>query len=227
MRPVLKVKPRRSPFNTAEHDVSHGIEADGVHPERIFNGGGYFFESEGLQQAQHLDILPASVLLEAHLQQPPQMQEAIGYVRALFADREALDLIHGAIRLSAHLITRDPEQFASQVVGRLLPHHDLAAVKEFSERTTQGASKPWFRTLHATLHPPGTSLVRTLQGHTRAVNGVALREDGRRAVSASSDKTLKVWDVETGRELRTLFGHTNWVTGVALSGGRAVRRLRI
>ena len=47
---------------------------------------------------------------------------------------------------------------------------------------------------------------------------MALREDGRRAVSASSDKTLKVWDVETGRELRTLFGHTNWVTGVVLSG---------
>ena len=78
MRPVLKVKPRRSTFNTAEHDVSHGIEADGVHPERIFYGSGHFFESEGLQQAQHLDILPASVLLEAHFQQPPQMQEAIG-----------------------------------------------------------------------------------------------------------------------------------------------------
>jgi WD40 repeat protein len=29
--------------------------------------------------------------------------------------------------------------------------------------------------------------------------------------------TLKVWDVETGRELRTLRGHTGLVTGVALS----------
>ena len=31
--------------------------------------------------------------------------------------------------------------------------------------------------------------------------------DGKRAVSASWDKTLKVWDLETGRELRTLQGH--------------------
>ena len=32
--------------------------------------------------------------------------------------------------------------------------------------------------------------------------------DGRLAVSASDDQTLKVWEVESGRELRTLPGHT-------------------
>ena len=42
--------------------------------------------------------------------------------------------------------------------------------------------------------------------------------DGRLAVSASSDKTLKVWEVESGRELRTLQGHSSSVNGVALSG---------
>ena len=50
--------------------------------------------------------------------------------------------------------------------------------------------------------------MRTLQGHTTSVDGVALSVDGRIAVSASSDLTLKVWEVETGRELRTLYGHT-------------------
>ena len=60
-----------------------------------------------------------------------------------------------------------------------------------------------------TPHPPGP---------LRPVTGVALSGDGRRTVSASGDHTLKVWDVETGRELRTLQGHPDDVNGVALSG---------
>jgi hypothetical protein len=70
MRPVLKVQSWRPAFDAAEHDVEHGIEADRVHPERVFNGAGYFFESECLQQAQHLDILAAPVLLQAQFQKP-------------------------------------------------------------------------------------------------------------------------------------------------------------
>ncbi len=45
--------------------------------------------------------------------------------------------------------------------------------------------------------------LRTLKGHTSAVNGVALSGDGRRAVSASLDHTLKVWDVKTGEVTAT------------------------
>ena len=45
--------------------------------------------------------------------------------------------------------------------------------------------------------------LRTLDGHSAAVNGVAVTPDGRRAVSASEDNTLKVWDLETGEVLAT------------------------
>jgi WD40 repeat protein len=45
--------------------------------------------------------------------------------------------------------------------------------------------------------------VRTLAGHSDWVRGVALSADGKRAVSASRDNTLKVWDVESGACIAT------------------------
>ena len=53
---------------------------------------------------------------------------------------------------------------------------------------------------------------------------VAVTPDGQRAVSASDDQTLKVWDLESGRELRTLTGHSGAVIAVAVTpdGRRAV-----
>jgi WD40 repeat protein len=65
------------------------------------------------------------------------------------------------------------------------------------------------------------ALVRTLEGHTDHVNGVAVTSDGCFAVSASGDETLKMWDLVTGQALRTLEGRTSDVLGVAVtSDGR-------
>jgi WD40 repeat protein len=70
--------------------------------------------------------------------------------------------------------------------------------------------------------------LRTLKGHSAGVNAVAVTADGRRAVSASPDTTLKVWDVETGRALLILEGHSAAVSGVAVTanGKRAVSASR-
>ncbi|MCT7969452.1 NB-ARC domain-containing protein [Laspinema sp. D1] len=77
--------------------------------------------------------------------------------------------------------------------------------------------KPWFRPLTASLNPAGGALVRTLTGHRRSVNAVAITPDGKQAVSASSDKTLKRWDLATGEELATLTGHDASVRAVAIT----------
>ncbi|HUI43521.1 MAG TPA: NB-ARC domain-containing protein, partial [Terriglobia bacterium] len=144
----------------------------------------------------------------------------LDYVRAQYPDRAALDLIHGAIRLSSHVIERDPTQFASQLVGRLLPHQEIPAVRQFAETIVEGAPRPWLRPLTSDLTPPGGPLLRTLSGHTDSVTAVAVFDspegDGKRAVSASADNTLKVWDLASGRELLTLSGHTDPVRGVAV-----------
>ncbi len=45
----------------------------------------------------------------------------------------------------------------------------------------------------------------------------AFSPDGTRALSGSDDKTVRLWDVETGRCLRVLEGHTHYVRSVAWS----------
>ena len=127
----------------------------------------------------------------------------LDYVRAQHANQEALGLIRRAVRLSSHVIERDPRQFASQLVGRLLPHQGLEAVQQFTNSLIRAAPRPWLRPLEPALDPPGTALVRTLVGHSGVVYGVAVSADGRQAVSASYDKTLKVWDLETGALVAT------------------------
>ncbi|HEU4937327.1 MAG TPA: TIR domain-containing protein [Vicinamibacterales bacterium] len=54
-------------------------------------------------------------------------------------------------------------------------------------------------------------------GHLAAVWHCAISPDGSCLVSASSDQTLKVWQIATGKELRTLAGHTAAVQGCAFS----------
>jgi WD40 repeat protein len=86
-------------------------------------------------------------------------------------------------------------------VGRLLPHRDVPAIARWVDEIAAAAQTPWLRPLFPALHPPGTELERTLEGHSASVFGVAVTPDGQRAVSASGDQALKVWDLETGLPL--------------------------
>ena len=57
-----------------------------------------------------------------------------------------------------------------------------------------------------------------LAGHDGCVTSVAFSPDGRHIVSGSGDKTVRVWDAQTGQSVMDpLKGHDNWVTSVAFS----------
>jgi hypothetical protein len=70
----------------------------------------------------------------------------------------------------------------------------------------------------------GARLTRTFAGHGDWVYAAAFSPDGRTIVSGSLDKTLKLWDAATGREIRTLTGHGDAVLAAAFSpdGGTIV-----
>jgi WD40 repeat protein len=59
--------------------------------------------------------------------------------------------------------------------------------------------------------------VRQLPGHTALVQGVAFAPDGATLASASSDRTVRLWDLATHEARHVLDGHEDWVTSVAFS----------
>ena len=58
------------------------------------------------------------------------------------------------------------------------------------------ASKEWSATLG------------TLEGHSDRVSAIAFAPDGKRLVSSSKDRTIRVWDAISGQALAVLTGHT-------------------
>lgn len=67
--------------------------------------------------------------------------------------------------------------------------------------------------------PPAALPVNVVQqvGHSRPLEALAYSPNGRFVASGSDDNTVKLWDVETGREMRTFAGHTKPVKAVAFS----------
>jgi len=100
------------------------------------------------------------------------------------------------LRLSAHVVARDPRQLAGQLVGRLIgePEPEL---RTLCLQAKQLAPLPCLIPRTPSLTAPGGPLLRTLTGHTGPVNAVALTADGTLAVSGCNDNTLKVWDLDT------------------------------
>ena len=58
---------------------------------------------------------------------------------------------------------------------------------------------------------------RTLEGHDFFVASSSFSPDGTRVVTASYDRTAKIWNTETGECIRTLEGHTTFVMSAAFS----------
>ncbi|WP_437747128.1 AAA family ATPase [Sorangium sp. So ce1504] len=124
-----------------------------------------------------------------------------------------VDLLHRAVRAESHWLRDAPEALPELVYNRL--------------RSAGWEAERIARTLHfphglpkiRLRHPVRmwTGEERTLHGHAWGVNGCAISPDGQRIVSASHDKTLKVWDLATGKLLSSLEGHSDGVMACAIS----------
>ncbi len=148
--------------------------------------------------------------------EPPQPPFLRGENISLNPEKvKTLKQIQGALRLSAHVLAKDKTQLVGQLLGRM-QGFDTPGIQQLLSQA-KPSKTTWLRPLTPSLTSPGGALLRTLQGHSNSVNAVAVTPDGLQAISGSSDKTLKVWNLATGELRHTLQGHSHWVKAVAVS----------
>jgi len=141
---------------------------------------------------------------------------------SLISGDKSLRVVQNAIELSSHILSRDKTQLAGQLLGRI-PLTDYRQAGVMIQRAMQRRVVPWLRPLRPTLPGPDTQLAFTLEGHTDWVTGLSVTPDSRFVVSASRDRTIRIWCLERKQEIGCLRKHMGVVDAMTLTpDGRCV-----
>ena len=159
---------------------------------------------------QHLADAGDRATLDQILLDPGWLQAKLSATKspqALVADYEQhgqgqmQNFIGRTLRLTTGICARDERQLLPQLLGRLMACADPAA-PAFLDRARGLIRPPALLTDRLSLTPPGAETAR-LEGHTSAVTALTLLPDGRLA-SGGGDKTIRLWDTGTGKEITRL-----------------------
>src|SRR5262249_44236892 len=91
----------------------------------------------------------------------------------------------------------------------------IGILKKAAESAEDAEVRAAAKKLLEALETKYSGLVRVFQGHGDRVNGVAISADGMRALSASWDGDLRLWNLESGELLRQTAAHRAVIKGEA------------
>ena len=143
---------------------------------------------------------------------------------------EKLQAINGKLNLDSnpfeaeiYIDAKHYGQTPMQIPNLLIGEHNLQLKKEgFKDFSTkikieENKTAQYTFTLQEKPKVPEYKLLKTLEEHIKLVWSVAYSPDGKKIVSGSDDKTIKIWNANTGQCLKTLEGHSYFVNSVAFS----------
>jgi WD40 repeat protein len=137
------------------------------------------------------------------------VSDVLSDYRLLLGDPR-LESIAATIRLSAFAIERDRDQLWQQLLNRSMTRSD-----PLLDHMPVRPRGPLLRLLTPTLRQCGDPLSWVFTGHRDLVKDVCAVPASSTLLSASVDKTVRLWDLSAGREVRRFCGHTDTVTSVS------------
>lgn len=135
-----------------------------------------------------------------------------------------LRLMSDTLQLSTDGLTKDSNQLATQLIGRLqnviandqpMVIGDTKKYPMLSMMVAQAhkSSVPTLIPSKTCLAPPGGVLNDLLAGHTKVITAVAAASSGATAATASLDGTIKLWDLCNRKVIKTIQVETYKVSG--------------
>lgn len=179
-----------------------------------------------LREAGHLEELVATVkdlrylAIKTFVRKASEVEADLQLAERHVRDDGALPLVRRSFVQCCHLLERcdSIEDLIVTLHSRLQHLSELATL---TEKLAHDLPRPYIAPWHPFPELPHPALIRTLSGHKDMVMGCAISPDGSWIVSASSDRTLRIWEAESGEERLTLRGHTSAVNGCAISSDGA------
>src|SRR5262249_55185747 len=127
---------------------------------------------------------------------------------------EGVRLVGRAIALSLPALVANPQELPRQLFGRLgdLANKGVGGLVASARRDPDFYPAPRW----PALTPPGAERLRLI-GHEEGVTSASFSPDGGHIVTASGDRTARLWDTTTGAEIKVLRGHESNVNTAAFS----------
>jgi WD40 repeat protein len=138
----------------------------------------------------------AYLVAKTVLRRPPAVEADLNLAVANAPRDAQLAVLRREYARIHHLL--DSAQNSSEVAATLaLWFSDVPELKPLVERYEQTVSAPHLVRWHElpAMHP---ALIRTLRAHTEAVSDCAYSPDGHYLATASTDRTVRIWDIQTG-----------------------------